>query len=344
VISRPDIDVAAIVTPDHWHGVMTCMAAAAKKDIWCQKPLSLCIQQGREMVKAVRRHEVILQTGSQFRSSPANRRCCELVRNGRIGRLLRIQTFLAENNFFGPGPGWKPMPVPAGFDYEMWLGPAPSAPYHAERCLYRFRFILDYSGGQITNFGAHSNDIAQWGNGTDDTGPVEIEGLDAEWPEKGSLFNTALKSRFRARFANGVELICQTGEPRMGARFEGTEGWVQFGFGGLKAEPASILESKIEANEAHLAQSLPERTEDVYRNYLPDHVRNFLNAVKARKDPIAPVELGHRTASICHLGNIAIQLMRKLNWDPEKEKFVGDDEANQMLARPMRPPWRLLEA
>jgi hypothetical protein len=245
VLGRRDIDVVAIVVPDHWHGIMTVMAAAAGKDIWCQKPLSLTIQQGQEMIKAVRKHKRILQTGSQFRSSPAARHCCELVRNGRIGQLKKITTYLAWNNFTSPGPGWKPMPVPEGFDYEMWLGPAPAAPYHVDRCLYRFRFLLDYSGGQMTNFGAHSNDIAQWGNGTDRTGPVEVEGLEAEWPPKGSLFTTALTSRFRARYANGVELVCQTGEPRMGARFEGSEGWVQFGFGGVKSEPASLKDAKI---------------------------------------------------------------------------------------------------
>lgn len=341
VLSRGDVDAVAIITPDHWHGVMVSTAAAAGKDIWCQKPLSLTIRQGQEMIKAVRKHKVLLQTGSQFRSSPANRHASELVRNGRIGKLQRIQTFLAWNNFTGPGPGWQPMPVPPGFDYETWLGPAPSAPYHADRCLYRFRFIFDYSGGQITNFGAHSNDIAQWGNGTSLTGPVEIEGLEAEWPPKGSLFNTALTSRFRARYANGVELICQTGEPRMGARFEGTEGWVQFGFGGLKTDPESLADSKIAPNEIHLPRSIANREEDVYRNYCVDHVRNFLDAVKSRQDPIAPVEIGHRTASVCHLGNIAIRLMRKLQWDPEKEQFVGDDEANQMLARPLRAPWHL---
>jgi predicted dehydrogenase len=341
VVSRDDVDAVAIITPDHWHGVMVAMAAAAGKDIWCQKPLSLTIHEGREMVKAVRKHKVILQTGSQFRSSPANRHACELVRNGRIGRLQRIQTFLATNNFTGPGPGWQPMPVPAGFDYETWLGPAPSAPYHADRCLYRFRFILDYSGGQMTNFGAHSNDIAQWAGGTCLTGPVEVEGIEAEWPPKGSLFTTALKSRFHARYANGVELVCQTGEPRMGARFEGTEGWVQFGFGGLKTHPASLKDSKIGPNEIHLPRSIPGREEDVYKNYCVDHVRNFLNSVKSREEPIAPVEIGHRTASLCHLGNIAIMLMRKLRWDPEKERFAGDDEANQMLERPMRAPWHL---
>ena len=341
VLSREDVDAVAIIAPDHWHGVMVCMAAAAGKDIWCQKPLSLTIRQGQEMIKAVRKHKVILQTGSQFRSSPANRHACELVRNGRIGQLQRIQTFLATNNFTGPGPGWQPMPVPPGFDYETWLGPAPSAPYHADRCLYRFRFILDYSGGQITNFGAHSNDIAQWGNGTCLTGPVEIEGIEAEWPPKGSLFNTALSSRFRARYANGVELVCQTGEPRMGARFEGTEGWVQFGFGGLKTHPESLKDSKIGPDEIHLPRSIAGREEDVYRNYCVDHVRNFLNSVKSREEPIAPVETGHRTASVCHLGNIALMLMRKLQWDPEKEQFVDDDEANRMLARPIRGPWQL---
>ncbi len=341
VLSRSDVDAVAIITPDHWHGVMVCMAAAAGKDIWAQKPLSLTIRQGQQMIEAVRKHKVILQTGSQFRSSPANRHACELVRNGRIGRLQRIQTFLATNNFFGPGPGWQPMPVPPGFDYETWLGPAPSAPYHADRCLYRFRFNLDYSGGQMTNFGAHSNDIAQWGNGTCLTGPVEVEGIEAEWPAKGSLFNTALSSRFRARYANGVELVCQTGEPRMGARFEGTEGWVQFGFGGLKCHPESLKDSKIGPDEIHLPRSIPDREEDVYRNYCVDHVRNFLNAVKTREDPIAPVEIGHRTATVCHLGNIAIRTMRKLQWDPDKEQFVGDDEANGMLARPLRAPWHL---
>jgi len=341
ILDRRDIDVVEIVTPDHWHGVMTIMAAKAGKDIFCQKPLSLTVRQGQEMVKAVRKHERILQTGSQFRSSPNNRFCCELVRNGRIGQLKTIRTFLAKNNKVGPGPGWKPMPVPDGFDYEMWLGPTPQVPYHADRCLYRFRFNLDYSGGQMTNFGAHSNDIAQWGSGTSLTGPVEVEWQEAKWPPKGSLFNTALFSRFRARYANGVELVCATGEPWMGARFEGTEGWVQFGFGGLKAQPKSLLSSVIGPNEIHLETSVQGQTEDKYGNYMKDHIRNFLNSVKSRKEPIAPVEVGHRTASFCHIGNIALQLERKLQWDPKAERFVDDDEANGMLARPMRAPWQL---
>ncbi len=328
IIDRPDIDVVAIITPDHWHGVMTLMAAEAGKDIFCQKPLSLTIRQGQEMVKAVRKHKRILQTGSQYRFIPAVRFACELVRNGRIGQLKTINTYIAMNNKKSPGPGWKPMLVPEGFDYDMWLGPAPMAPYHQDRCLYRFRFNLDYSGGQITNFGAHSNDIAQCGNGTSLTGPTEVEGLHAEWPPKGSLFNTALKAKFRARYANGVELICQSGPRGVGVRFEGTEGWVHLDGTRLKTHPESLKDSKIAPDEIHLPKGA-------------SPIRNFLDCIKTRQEPIEPVEIGHRTASLCHLGNIAIQLMRKLQWDPEKEQFVGDDEANAMLSRPMRALWQL---
>ena len=215
VLGRGDVDAVAIIVPDHWHGIMTAMAAKAGKDIYCEKPLSLTIRQGQEMVKVVRQHKRVLQTGSMFRSSPAARLACELVRNGRIGQLKRILTDVAENNAKSPGPGWKPMPVPEGFDYEMWLGPAPAAPYHQDRCLYRFRFILDYSGGQTTNYGCHSNGLAQWGNGADRSGPIEFEDLGAEWPLPGDLFTTATKVHFRARYANGVELICKTAEPRL---------------------------------------------------------------------------------------------------------------------------------
>ena len=162
ILARPDIDVVTIVVPDHWHALMTVLAAQAGKDIYCEKPLSLCIRHGRAMVEAVRKHQRVLQTGTHYRSSPAARLACELVRNGRIGKLQRIMSYVAENNAVDPGPGWKPMPVPAGFDYAFWLGPAPLAPYHKDRCFYRFRFNLDYSGGQTTNFGTHTNDLAQW--------------------------------------------------------------------------------------------------------------------------------------------------------------------------------------
>jgi predicted dehydrogenase len=327
--------------PDHWHGVMAVMAAKAGKDMYCEKPLSLTIRQGQAMVKAIREHKRVLQTGSHYRSSPANRFACELVRNGRIGKLKRIIARVAEQNAVDPGPGWQPMPVPEGFDYEMWLGPAPKAPYHKDRCFYRFRFNLDYSGGQTTNFGAHSNDVAQWAMGADATGPVEIEDAGSVWPPKGGLFNTATKVGFRARYANGVELLCETAQPGFGTRFEGTEGWVEYTYGGVKAEPASLTTAQIGPNDIHLPVSNAQRTEEAGKFHIPDHVRNFLDCVKSRKDPVAPVEAGHRTASVCHVGNIAMLLKRKLRWDPVKEEFPGDDEANRLLERPMRAPWQL---
>jgi predicted dehydrogenase len=341
VLGRTDIDVVAIIVPDHWHAIMTIEAAQAGKDIYCEKPLSLTVRQGQAMVHAVRQHKRILQTGSHYRSSPANRFACELVRNGRIGKVQRVLTQVAQNNAVDPGPGWQPMPVPEGFDYDLWLGPAPQAPYHHDRCLYRFRFILDYSGGQTTNFGAHSNDIAQWGLGMDSTGPVEFEDLGGEWPPPGGLFTTATKVHFRARYANGVELVCQTTKAGFGTRFEGTEGWVEYGYKGVQAHPATLTTSRIGPDELHLPVSNPQRTEESGKYHIADHVRNFLDAVKSRRDPVNPVESGHRTATLCHLGNIAMKLKRKLAWDPVKEEFVGDEDANRMLDRPLRGPWRL---
>ncbi len=209
VLARPDVNAVVLIVPDHWHAVMTVAAAKAGKDIYCEKPLSLVVRQGQEMVKAVREYKRVLQTGSMQRSSPHCRFACELARNGYLGQVKRIFTDVLKNNFKGPGPGWQPMPVPEGFDYETWLGPAPVAPYHADRCLYRFRFIRDYSGGQTTNFGAHSNDLAQWALGKDGSGPIEFEDLGAEFPEPGSLFTTATKIHFRALYDNGVEVVCQ---------------------------------------------------------------------------------------------------------------------------------------
>ncbi len=341
VLARKDIDVVVIVVPDHWHAPIAIMAAAAGKDIYCEKPMSLTVEQGRAMITAVRRHKRIFQTGSQFRSSPANRFGCELVRNGRIGQLKRILTYVAKQNAVDPGPGWKPMLVPEGFDYDLWLGPAPAAPYHKDRCLYRFRFNLDYSGGQTTNFGCHSNDMAQWGSGNSDTVPVEYEDLGSEWPAPGGFYNTATKVYFRARYASGVELICETAKPFFGCRFEGTEGWVQFDFQGLHTHPESLKTSVVGPNEIRLPVSNSQRKENASKYYILDHVRNFLEAVKSRQDPIEPVEIGHHTATLCHLGNIAMRLKRKIRFDPEKEQILGDDEANRMLGRPMRAPWRI---
>jgi len=327
VLARDDVDAVMVVLPDHWHALVTIKACEAGKDVYCQKPLSLTIHDGQEMVKAVRRYNRILQTGSQYRSNSVVRRACELVRNGRIGEVKRVVAII-NGSGAGPGPGWQPMPVPKGFDYNMWLGPAPRAPYHLDRCLYRFRFHLDYSGGQVTNTGAHAIDIVQWALGTDGTGPVEFEDLGAVWPPKGHLYTTAMKTDFRARYADGIELICRTQEPGFGARFEGTEGWIQYTYNKIEASSEAIKDSAIGAGEIRLPVS-------------ENHYRDFLDCVKSRQEPIEPVEVGHRTASICHAGNIAMRLKRKLQWDPEKEVFVNDEEADKMLRRPYREPWRM---
>jgi predicted dehydrogenase len=330
VLGREDVDAVTVVVPDHWHALITIAAAEAGKDIYCEKPLSLTIGQGRAMVEAVRKHKRILQTGSMERSNPLNQYVCGLVRSGKIGRILRVTTHVGFNNKVGPGPGWKPMPVPDGFDYEMWLGPAPKVPYHKDRCLYRFRFNYDYSGGQVTNFGAHSNDLAQWGLGMDESGPVEIEFISAKWLPKGSLFNTALETEFRCRYANGTELTCKTDEKPVGVKFEGTEGMIQAtAYPWMaRSEPASLITNQFPDGRIRFDATTA-------------HVRNFLDCVKSREEPVATVEIGHRSASVCHLGNVAIRLGRDVRWDPQQERFPGDDEADEMLWRPQRSPWQL---
>ena len=327
IIARKDIDTVAIITPDHWHAIMTIQAAAAGKDIYCQKPLGLTVRDGQEMVKAVRKYNRILQTGSQWRSNALVRQVCNVVRNGKIGAVKRVETYVAANNFSGPGPGWKPMPVPEGFDYDFWLGPAPQAPYHKDRCLYRFRFVSAYSGGQTTNFGAHSNDVAQWGLGTDDTGPVEFETLGAEFPLSGDLFDTATKVNFRCRYANGVELVCATDPKSFGVRFEGSEGWIFTNGRKIEASSEALQKWMPGPNDVHLYESA-------------NHYRDFIDCVRSRKEPLSPVEVGHRTATICHLGNIAMKLNRKIRWDPKGERIVGDDDAGKMLQCAHRAPWK----
>ena len=328
LLARDDIDAVCITTPDHWHAIPVIMAAKAGKDIYCEKPLSLTIAEGRAMVEAVRRYGVVFQTGSHHRSADQHLRfVCELIRNGRIGELKRIVVFLGGSGIHGP---WHPMGVPKDFDYNMWLGPAAWAPYHEDRCLYSFRYILDYSGGETTNTGAHCYDIAQWANDTEHTGPVEIEDLGSEFPRDG-LYTAPNKIHFRARYANGVELINQPfgrGEIQRFVRFEGSEGWIDAGWGIFRTHPESLKTSVIGPNEIHLYKS-------------NDHKRNFLDCIKTRHEPITSVEVGHRSCTVCHLGNIAMMLKRKLRWDPDKEHFVNDNEANCMLSKPMRAPWHL---
>ena len=324
LLDRKDVDAVSVGTPDHWHMPNSVAAVKAGKDVYCEKPLTLTIRGGRVLADACKRHGRIVQTGSQQRSASNFRFGCELVRNGRIGKVVRVEVGIPGNNRQCK-PTWKPEPVPPDFDYDLWLGPAPWAPYHSQRCHYQFRFLLDYSGGQVTNWGAHHLDIAQWGLGADDSGPIEVIG-DGEFPQTG-LFTTATRVYFECKYANGVTLICKTGGGG-GTKFIGTEGWVHVNRGKIDAEPKSLLYSKIKPDEIHLYASR-------------DHKQNFLDCIKTRKQPICSAEVGHRSSSVCHLGNIAMRLNRRLRWDPKTERFLGDDEANHMTFRPMRSPWAL---
>jgi len=321
LLARPDIDAVMIATPDHWHVPMSLAAARAGKDIYCEKPLTLTIAEGRELSDTVRRLGRVFQTGSQQRSTRNFRYACELVRNGRIGQLHTIEVGLPNGkatNVVGAEP------VPPGFDYDMWLGPAPEAPFHSERCHYNFRFNLDYSGGQITNFGAHDLDIAQWAMNMDGSGPVEVEGIGV-FPDDG-IWNTAVSCRFEAKYANGVKLTCATG--RSGVKFIGSEGWVYVNRGEIAAQPASLTTSFIGPDEVHLYESR-------------SHWGNFFDCIKTRAEPVASAEIGHRTATFCHLANIALLLGRPIKWNPEREEFIDDAEANRMRSRAMRAPWHL---
>lgn len=331
LVSRDDIDAVSIATPDHWHVLPAIAAAKAGKDIFLQKPMSLTIQEGRVLSDTVARYGRIFQMGSQQRSDSRFRQACELVRNGRIGKLHRVKVG------FGTDPGTVPvqsMPVPEALDYNFWLGPAPWAAYTEKRVHPQKGYgrpgwlrIVDYGAGMITGWGAHHNDIAQWGMGTEKTGPVEVEGR-AGYPKDG-LWDVHGDFRIEYTYVNGVKVICADSKKnKQGVLFEGSEGWVYVMRGKIDAHPKSLLTSTIGADELHLYKS-------------DRHKDNFLDCIKSRAETVAPVEIGHRSCSVCLLGDIAMKLGRKLKWDPDAEKFTNDDEANRMLWRPMRGPWRL---
>ncbi|QDU88439.1 Glucose--fructose oxidoreductase precursor [Pirellulimonas nuda] len=329
VLARDDVDAVVVVAPDHWHEAITIAAAKAGKDIYCEKPLGLTIAGQQRMIKAVRDNNRVLQTGSHERSNPYVREVCEMVRDGAIGKVRRVVCNIGRHNKVGPGPGWKPMPVPTNLDYDFWLGPAPEAPYHQDRCLYNFRFNYDYAGGQVTNFGAHSIDIAQWGLGMDHTGPTQIESLYADFLPEGSLFNASTYSDFRCKYDNGVVLECVTAEPAVRCAFFGDDGVVSIDNQGQNATviPRGLAPEELQKRVKYHSG--------------PDHVRNFLDCVKSRSEPAAPVEVGHRSATVCHMGNIALRLGGKFEWNPKTEKFEGgrSDEANAMLDREQRTTW-----
>ncbi len=329
LLARPDIDAVLIATPDHWHAIPTILAAKAGKDVYTQKPLALTIAEGRAMSDAVKKYNRVFQCGSQQRSDRNFRHACELVRNGRLGELKTVKCGLpgGHADYGKTGSRKNPEAVPEGFNYEFWLGPAPDAPYAPARCHVNFRWNLDYSGGQLTDWGGHHPDIAQWGMGTELTGPVEIKNAKGKFPPRAELWNTATEYSFDCLYPNGVVLNISN-KNKGGVTFEGTQGTIWVTRGAYSSTPESLWESKIADNEVHLYKS-------------DNHYRNFIDCVLSRQPAIAPCEVAHRSITLAHLGNIAMQLQRDLKWDPAKEQIVGDAEANRMLRREYRAPWVL---
>lgn len=327
LLARKEIDAVMISAPDHWHAPMAIAAMEAGKDVSLEKPITRTIAEGRRLSETATRLGRVFRVDSEFRSLPHMLRACELVRNGRIGNLHTVRTGVpAGDDVECPYAADVSMPVPKELDYERWQGPAPRAAYHQERVhppreLGRpgWMRVLAYSDGMVTNWGAHLNDIAQWGNNSERTGPVEIEGHGV-CPAPGRLWNVLRTFEVHYRFATGVRMIYKTDKPYV--RFEGSEGWIQVDYPkGLAAEPASVLESKIQPEEIRF----PHKSDK----------QDFIDAVKSRGNTLEDAEVGHRTTSLCHLGHIAIRLGGKLQWDPNHERFLNSETANALIDKPM---------
>jgi len=315
LVARDDVDAVSVCTPDHWHAIPAVAAAKSGKDVFCEKPLSLTVAEGRAICEAVTRYGRVFQHGTQRRSEGRFAFACELVRNGRIGRLHTVRVSSEPSH---PCPNDPPAAVPKGFDYDRWLGPAPLAAYSRRRCRTPWWYwIADYTIGFVAGQGVHLTDIAQWGLGADETGPVEIEGSGVI--PKDGLCDTATAWHVEMTFANGVRLIYDDHRAfPMGVIFEGTEGKVIALCGGIRTEPPSLMTASIGPNETRLRRP---------RGHVPD----FVHCVKTREDTAAPVEAAHRASTLCHLTDIAIRTGRKLN----------DPDADRYLSSAMREPWRL---
>jgi len=327
LIARDDIDTMSLALPDHWHSIPAIMGARAGKDMYAEKPLARTIHEGRQMVEAVEGYKRVWQTGSQQRSTGNFHKACELVRNGRIGKVRRVEVGLPTGR---SGPAAEVKPVPANLDWNFWLGPAPWRAYteFGKRGVHwDWRWVRDFSGGQLTDWAGHHIDIAHWGLGLGRTGPVEIEGR-GEFPADG-IYDVAITYKFTCKYANGVELtVANNKQLAQGAKWYGEKGWIYVKRGKLQADPPEVLNETIGPNEIHLYESR-------------DHIGNFLECVRTRKETVAPIEIGHRSISVGLLGEIAMLTRQKLKWDPQNERFLNSPEANRMLSRPMRSPWHL---
>jgi myo-inositol 2-dehydrogenase / D-chiro-inositol 1-dehydrogenase len=333
ILNRKDIDAVMISTPDHWHVPMGIMAAKAKKHIACEKPLSMSVQQGRELVEAIKKAGVVNRTDSEFRSIRVNNQAVELVRNGRIGTLQRIDIVFPSDPT--PVPIQADMPVPKELNYDMWLGPAPFVPYTDMRVHTPFDLkkrpnwmrISTYAQGMIANWGAHYFDLAQWANNSEYAGPVEIVGK-GEFPK--SLWNTMINFEVTYRYANGVVMICQqTPTSKPSIKYSGSDGWILVDGYTATASNPKLLTLKPEKGELDLSAVLSDKDD-------------FIASIKANKPTLEPIEIGHRSISVSQIGLIACQLEEKLTWNPEKELFVGNNYANALLASPLaRSPWNV---
>ncbi|MDD4270134.1 MAG: Gfo/Idh/MocA family oxidoreductase [Thermoguttaceae bacterium] len=338
LLERKDVDAITTATPDHWRALVSIHACQAGKDVYAEKPMSLTIREGRLMVETVRKYGRVFQTGSQQRSQAENRFGCELVRNGRIGTIHAV----IGANYPSPWECALPaQPLPDGLDWDMWCGPTEPVPYHIDLCTPRANpgwiSFRAYSGGEMTGWGAHGLDQIQWALGMDDTGPVEIW---TEGPEFDPPVYREPESRSRGeklcgrpmifyRYANRVTVKLDSGNPG-GGIFIGDKGKIEIFRGKVTSNPPEVVEEPIRDDEIHLYEST-------------NHIGNWLECIKSREKPIADVEIGHRSTTVCHLGNIARWVGRKLQWDPVKEVFPGDEEANAYLDRPRRKGYQLPE-
>lgn len=344
LLAKAKIDVVLIGTPDHWHAKMLIDACRAGKDVYCEKPLTLTIAEGQPILETVKKTNRVVQVGTWQRSDARFRLACEMVQAGRLGKIRRVTVLMGKNPTGGP---FDPVPVPRHFNWNLWQGQTPDVPYLAERSHYTFRWWMAYSGGEMTDTGAHHLDIAQWALGEQHSGPVEIRG-EAVWPQgpgvnAGRGYTVPESYRVVCRYASGVELVIldrPEGEhTRNGLMFEGEDGRLFVNRGAIAGKPVEELATRpLSRGEFKLYSrdntARPERMGKL--DAIKNHMGNFYDCTRSRETPISDVTSQHRSVSLCHLGNIACRLGRPLRWDPIAETFPDDAEARALLARPQR--------
>ena len=334
LMARDDIDAVMLAVPDHWHALVAVEAARRKKDIYGEKPLARTIAEQQAIVKAVHKHRRIWQTGSWQRSVENFHKACEIVRNGMIGKISRVEVGLpsGHNDFKGTAEKRSVTDPPPELDYEFWIGPSKMMPYIEARVHMNWRWHYNTGGGQLLDWIGHHGDIAHWGLDFDQTGPSEIEGQ-GEFPPEDAVWNTCTKYRITLKYPNDVTMIIAGGHPdiRSGTKWIGADGWVWVDRNGFDASKT----------EWKAMKQLPDDQRKVKLYESNNHYRNFLDCVKSRKPTITPVEIAHHSAIPGHLGLIAMLSGRKIKWDAKKERIVDDTEAKQLLTRNYRAPWKL---